>query len=145
MPRLSLANLSFALVLACLPMPAFSESTGWLDTEAVEAANFSFIEKWYKPVALAARIQNGIRQYQVEWAKPQGDPFGFRVYPLTSRASAEEMIELHRDPEDLPLSPIDKLCLAKFARAEEGGVEAWIVYLVDPEGSGLRCIRLPDR
>ena len=143
--RRLLLTILVLLTMTTAPVLARAESTGWLGLEEVKVANFGFIEQWLIPTDFAVRVRDGVAEYRVEWGENPGDPFGFRIYPLSSRAAAEEMIELHRDPEDLPLSPIDKLCLAKFARAEAGGVEAWMVYLTENEVSGLRCIRLPKQ
>lgn len=136
-------NRSFALALlaALLPAGAGAESMPWTAADAFEPAMSPYLQKWMEPSRLAVRVKDGRPEYKVEWIEDSG-AFSFATYATTSRAEAEDLIHLHADAKNLIGGP-SRLCLHKFARAVDGDNEYYLLYLVDEEQSGLRCISLP--
>ena len=80
--------------------------------------------------ALIVRVRNGVGQVEEE---------GLLVIVV------EPFLGFCMDGENAGMIGADpKLCLHKFARAVDGGREFFLMYMVDPDNSGLRCISLPD-
>ncbi len=117
-------------------------STDWVSEEAFYDAIAPFAEKWMEPSDLAVRIRDGKPEFRSTWKEDSG-AFSWSIYPVSGRAQADAIIKEHAEAENL-LGGMDRLCLHKFARAVDGDKEYYLLYLVDEEQSGLRCISLPD-
>lgn len=108
-------------------------STDWVSGDAFHDAIAPFHEQWLEPADLAVRMRNGRPEYNSTWDKGQGG-FSFNIYPTSSRAQAENLI-----------GGPSRLWLHNFARAVGGANEYYLLYLVDEEQSGLRCIQRPAK
>lgn len=133
--------LATAILAGLMPINAQAESMGWVQQDQLEPAMAPFLENWMEPNQLAVRINQGWAEFNIEWV-PDTAPFSFNVYAVDSRAEADELIQFHAEAENLLGGP-SKLCLHKFARAQDGANDYYLLYLVDDEQSGLRCIKLP--
>jgi hypothetical protein len=120
---------------------AHAGSTDWVSADKFEEAIAPFLKEWMEPLDLAVRVQNGQPEYKSSWGEDTG-PFSFNIYAAASRAEAEYLIQMHAEAENLIGGP-SRLCLHKFARAVDGDNEYYLLYLVDEEQSGFRCISLP--
>lgn len=121
---------------------ASAGSTDWVSEEAFYDAIAPFTEKWMEPSGLAVRIRDGKPQYRSTWVENSG-AFSWSIYPVSGRTEADWIIKEHAEAENL-LGGMDRLCLHKFARAVDSDKEYYLLYLVDEEQSGLRCISLPS-
>ena len=135
--------LAIVALSICVPAGAQAQSMPWVEQDKLNDAMAPFFEKWMEPSRLAVRIENGRAEYRMDWKEDTG-PFSFNVYATKSRAEADELIQFHAEAENLLGGP-SRLCLHKFARAQDGAKEYFLLYLVDDEQSGLRCITLPQK
>lgn len=133
------------LMLIALFARANAESTGWLNREDFRVSVYTLTEQGMVPGNIAARIQNGQPQFKAAWKPYPGieHHIGFALYPLESREDAVIAIQGHENVGNN--IEVDELCLAKFATAAEGGVEAWLVLLQETDAPGVRCIQLPAK
>ena len=128
-------------VLATSIVHANADSTAWVSGDAFYDAIAPFMMKRMEPADLAVRIRGGKAEFRMSFG-PDTGPFSFNVYPTHSRAAANDLIQMHAEAENLIGGP-SRLCLHKFARAVDGDKEHYLLYLVDEEQSGFRCISLP--
>lgn len=135
--------LAAAAACATFTAPVHAGSTDWVSEDAFYDSFASFREQWMEPGDLAVRIRNGEPQYKTTWVENSG-PFSWAIYPTSSRAEADDLIQMHAEAENLIGGP-SRLCLHKFARAVDSGQEYYLLYLVDGEKSGRRCISLPTQ
>lgn len=92
---------------------------------------------------MAVRIVNGNPEYKIIWQEYEGG-FSNAIFLANSRAEAEQVVRRYADPKDAHLLHGDpKLCVHKFAHARDGNREFFLLYMSDPDNSGLRCITLP--
>ena len=133
---------TLGLTLGLGSTSASADSTDWVSEEAFYDAIARFSEKWMEPSDLAVRVKDGKPEFKSTWTEDSG-PFSWSIYPVSSRAQADLIIKEHAEAENL-LGGMDRLCLHKFARAVDGDNEYYLLYMVDEEQSGLRCISLPQ-
>ena len=141
MKLLKTVVIAAAMLGTALPQ-AKADSTDWVSGDDFYDAIAPFMSKSMAPADLAVRVTHGQAEYKVSFG-PDTGPFSFAIYPTSSRASADWHIDLHVDAENLIGGP-SRLCLHKFARAVDGDKEYYLLYLVDPDQPGLRCISLPS-
>jgi hypothetical protein len=125
--------------------PASAEIMDWTSAEKVDEAVWPYrVDRGMQPRGLAVRIANGSPEYKIIWQNYEGG-FSDAIFTPQSREEAEDLIRTYANPENAGMIGADpKLCLHKFAHAVDGAKEYFLMYMVDPDNSGLRCISLPD-
>jgi hypothetical protein len=125
--------------------PASAETMDWTSVEKFDETMWPYrVDRGMQPRDLAVRVANGSPEYKIVWQDYEGG-FSDAIFTPQSREEAEGLIRAYANPENAGMIGADpKLCLHKFARAEDGGREFFLMYMVDPDSSGLRCISLPD-
>jgi hypothetical protein len=133
-----------ACLMAGVSAPAHAEVMDWVTAEKFDDTMWPYrVDHGLQPRDLAVRVAGGKAEYKIVWQEYEGG-FSDAIFTPQSREEAEGLIRAHKNPENAHMLGGDpKLCLHKFARAVDGGTEYFLMYMVDPDNSGLRCISLP--
>lgn len=143
--KFSIRLVATTLTALVVSTVALADSTNWVGVEEFDDAVMAFRIQGKAPSDLAVRVVNKRVEYRIAWDADAGG-YSDAIFPTESRAEAEGLIRAYANPENANMLGGDpRLCLHKFARAEDGTKEYFLLYMVDPEVSGLRCIKLPRK